>query len=120
MGWTLIEYGWTMSNTSRVTCLGPHGPQKMVPGGSRGPKNGHIQPMMAIFSLWGPPVPLSRGPEGPNRSPWMCLTMSNLVQPMPNRFGAVGGSYGRKWPFLAKYGPFWGLWVPPVPLFGGP
>ncbi len=50
MGWTLVERGWTLSNTSRVTCLGPQGPQKMAPGGPRGPKNGHILPMMAIFA----------------------------------------------------------------------
>ena len=50
MGWTLVEQGWTFSNTSRVTCLGPQGPQKMAPKGSRGPKNGHILPMMAIFA----------------------------------------------------------------------
>ena len=70
--------------------------------------------------LWGPPVPLFGGPKGPSRSPWMCLTMSNLVQPMSNPFGAVGGAYGQKWPFLAKYGPFLGPLGPPGTIFWGP
>ena len=59
-------------------------------------------------------------PKGPNWSPWMCLTMSNLVQPISNPFGAAGGAYVRKWPSLAEYGHSWGLWRPPVPFFGGP
>ena len=50
MGWTLVEQGWTLSNTSRVTCLDPQGPQKVAPGGPRGPQNGHILPMIAIFA----------------------------------------------------------------------
>ena len=37
---------------------------------------------------------------------------------MSNPFGAAGGAYGRKWPSLAEYGPFWGLWGLPVPFFG--
>merc|ERR1712015_476046 len=75
MGWTLVERGWTLSNTSRVTCLGPKGPQKMAPGGPRGPKNGHILPMMAIFAhrhiqrdLFGPSGLPKNGtgrPQGP-------------------------------------------------------
>ena len=85
----------------------------MVPMGIFG-QNGRFQ------GLWGFPMPLFGGPKGPNRSPWMCLTMSNLVQPMSNPFGAAGGAYVRKWPSLAEYGPFWGLWGPPVPFFGGP
>ena len=44
--------------------------------------------------------------------------MSNFVQPMSNPFGAAGGAYVRKWPSLAEYGPFWGLWGLPVPFFG--
>ena len=73
-----------------------------------------------FLGLWAPPVPLFGGPKGPNRSPWMCLTMSNLVRPMSNPFGAGGDAYGPKWPSLAEYDPFWGLWGPPVPLIGGP
>ena len=83
----------------------------MVPMGIFG-QNGRFQ------GLWGFPMPLFGGPKGPNRSPWMCLTMSNLVQPMSNPFGAAGDAYGRKWPSLAEYGPFWGLWGLPVPFFG--
>ena len=30
----------------------------------------------------------------------------NFVQQMSNPFGAAGGANGRKWPLLAKYGPF--------------
>ena len=30
----------------------------------------------------------------------------NFVQQMSNPFGATGGANGRKWPLLAKYGPF--------------
>ena len=44
--------------------------------------------------------------------------MSNLFQPMSNSFGAAGGAYVRKWPSLAEYGPFWGLWGLPVPFLG--
>jgi hypothetical protein len=32
--------------------------------------------------------------------------MSNLVQPMSNKFGTAGGAYMRKWPSLAEYGHF--------------
>jgi len=46
--------------------------------------------------------------------------MSNLVRPMSNPFGAGGDAYGQKWPSLAEYDPFWGLWGPPAPLIGGP
>ena len=49
MSWTLVEQGWTLSNTSMVTCLGPYCPQKVASGGPRGPKKGHILPVMAIF-----------------------------------------------------------------------
>ena len=59
-----------------------------------------------FWGLWSPPVPFFGGPEGPNRSPWMCLTMSNLVQPMSNPFEAAGGAYVRKWPSLSEFGHF--------------
>ena len=70
--------------------------------------------------FWGPPVALFVGPRGPNRPPRMCLTMFNLVQPMFNPFGAVGGAYGQNWLLFAKDDSFSAPLGPPVPLFGGP
>ena len=70
-------------------------------------ENGLFWQNMALFwGLWGPPAPFFGGPKGPNRSPWMCLTMSNLVQPLSNPFEAAGGAYVRKWPSLAEFGHF--------------
>ena len=59
-----------------------------------------------FWGLWGPPVPLFGDLYGPNGPVWMCLIISNLVQPMSNPFRAIGGAYGQKWAFWAKNGRF--------------
>ena len=84
------------------------------------PKMAFLAKYGPFWGLWGPLAPFFGGPKGPNSSPWMCLTMSNLVQPMSNPFGAVRGAYGQKWPFWQNMALFWGLWGPPAPFFGGP
>ena len=51
MGWTLVEQGWTLSNTSRVTCLGPQGPQKVTPGVPRDPKTAIFCPKCPLLAI---------------------------------------------------------------------
>ena len=51
MGWTLVEQGWTLSNTSRVTCLGPQGPQKVTRGVPRGPKTAIFCPKCPFLAI---------------------------------------------------------------------
>jgi len=76
-------------------------------------QNGHFR------RFQGPPVTLFEGPKGPNRPPWVFLTMFNLVQPMFNPFGSTRGVYGQEMAFLSKNGQFWRFWGPLVTLFGG-
>jgi len=76
-------------------------------------QNGHFR------RFQGPPVTLFEGPKGPNRPPWVCLTMFNLVQPMFNPFGSTRGVYGQEMAFLSQNGQFWRFWGPLVTLFGG-
>ena len=106
MGWTLVEQGWTLSNTSRVTCLGPQGPQKVTPGVPRDPKT-------AIFCPKCPFLAIGTS----NSSKWVGHWLDKVGYYQTHPEGSIWTLKApkkwhrrpqrrQKWPFLALLGPW--------------